>query len=158
MELRVGRHTILVDDDFVLPEGCYISVSRDHNTWYASLFARGRTTGKYVCRLHSFIMGTRECVDHKNRNGLDNRRENLRVASRTQNMVNSKKKNLGSTSSRFKGVCWMPKIGKWYARICVHGRRIFLGSYSEETHAAYAYDVAARNMVGEFANTNFGER
>lgn len=96
-----------------------------------------------------------QVVDHKNHNGLDNRRDNLRVATVGQNMANLRKKR--GTSSRFKGVSAVPRahdIG-WCARIKINNRSKHLGYYDTEEEAAAAYDIAAVACHGEeFAMTN----
>jgi hypothetical protein len=93
--------------------------------------------------------------DHHNGNGLDNRRANLRPATREENSRNSRKKR-SPTSSRFKGVRKHKR--RWYASIWVGGRGIHLGSFTDEREAAAAYDQAARYHFGEFACANFPRR
>jgi hypothetical protein len=107
--------------------------------------------------LHTFIMG-HASADHINGNGLDNRRSNLRPATRSQNMGNTRKTR---GSSRFKGVKWRADRGKWSAQIMVNRQAARLGTFTSEVEAALAYDKAARAGWGEFAALNFpgpGER
>ena len=94
-------------------------------------------------------------VDHINGNGLDNRRENLRICTHAQNMQNTGKH--ASNTSGFKGV-FLDKTCKsktWRAQIRIPGHRISLGSFTDPESAARAYDAKARELHGEFANTNF---
>jgi hypothetical protein len=93
-------------------------------------------------------------VDHRNNDGLDNRRDNLRLATRSQNMYN-KLKTKSKTSSRFIGVSFDKSRRKWEARIYYQGRKIWLGRFDSEIDAALAYDEAARKYHGEFARLNF---
>jgi hypothetical protein len=93
-------------------------------------------------------------VDHINGNGLDNRKANIRTATYTQNSCNRKKANK-DTWSQYKGVTFNAKRKKWKARIQVHGRKIYLGSFNAETNAAKAYDKAAKKYHKEFAALNF---
>jgi len=89
--------------------------------------------------------------DHINRNGLDNRKANLRPATHTQNVWNRRKFKPYSRS-KYKGV---DDMKRWRARIRVNGKRIYLGSFKTELDAAHAYDKAARKYHREFASLNF---
>jgi hypothetical protein len=89
-----------------------------------------------------------ECVDHINGDGLDNRRENLRLATHAQNMHNSQKPI--NNSSGYKGVDWSKGDGKWRARIAVNGKRKGLGLYNTPEAAHEAYQRAAKELHGEF--------
>lgn len=91
--------------------------------------------------------------DHINGNGLDNRRSNLRVVSKSQNQANSATSRSGT--SRYKGVSWDKTRGKWCAQIKVDGKQTSLGRFTVETDAAHAYDVAAIEAWGEYARPNF---
>ena len=96
-------------------------------------------------------------VDHINGNGLDNRRENLRLATHAQNMYN-RPKIKSKTSSPFIGVYFDNRIPKWTAKIRFQGKRIYLGSFKSEIDAAKAYDAAALKYHGQFAKLNFSEK
>jgi hypothetical protein len=91
-------------------------------------------------------------VDHVDGNGLNNRLANLRPCSHSQNMHNapSHKDNL---YSKWKGVSFDPKakVMKWYARLYVNGKSLWLGSFKDEREAAEAYIFAALEHHGEFA-------
>jgi hypothetical protein len=132
--------------------------------WY--LYRDPRTGRKYAVReeggatvrLHRWLLNTNatEDVDHKNGDGLDNRRENLRTATAAQNTYNARKRTLGT--SKYKGVnkddggrCGMI----WRSRIRVDRKLIHLGRFGTEEEAARAYDEAARQRFGKFACVNF---
>ena len=103
--------------------------------------------------LHRVILNApaRVKVDHINRDTLDNRRENLRLASDAGNCQN---RTLAKNNrSGFKGV--RRDRGKWRAIIHTAGRWIHLGHYSKAEEAARAYDLAAIKFYGEFASPNF---
>jgi hypothetical protein len=106
--------------------------------------------------MHSFLLGgsTRSFqIDHVNGNGLDNRRENLRRCS-TSEQARNRPKQLNARS-RFKGVWWSKTAEKWQSSIMLSGKSVHLGIFDEEVSAAVAYDRAAREHFGEFARTNF---
>ena len=93
-------------------------------------------------------------IDHINHNSLDNRKANLRPATRTQNIWHRKKFKKPSRS-RYKGIDWLKTQNRWRARIRVNGKRIYLGSFDNQISAAKAYDDAAKRYHGQFAVPNF---
>jgi hypothetical protein len=92
-------------------------------------------------------------VDHRNRNGLDNQRHNLRVATHTQNRVNSGPRS--DNRSGFKGVSFCKARNKWQAGLNSKRKYKFLGYFVSPEEAARAYDAAAKSLWGEFAFLNF---
>lgn len=93
-------------------------------------------------------------VDHINRDKLDNRRTNLRLATKSQNEQN-KTKRRANTTSRFKGVVKMSGRKKcWRATITEDGYNIHVGTFYTEKEAAIAYNQAAYARWGEFAVLN----
>ena len=91
-------------------------------------------------------------IDHINRNKLDNRRCNLRIATRSQN--NANRKSFTNSKSQYKGVLKSKKTGWWEAAIRKDGTQIHLGSYETEIAAASAYNDYARKMWGKYAVLN----
>ena len=89
-------------------------------------------------------------VDHKNHNGLDNRRQNLRIATKQQNMFNLPKTNL---TTGFRGVT--KKGSLFTARVSSEKERLYLGVFNTAEEAALAYDIKAKELQGEFAILNF---
>ncbi|MBN1795600.1 MAG: HNH endonuclease [Sedimentisphaerales bacterium] len=93
-------------------------------------------------------------VDHKNRNTMDNRKVNLRIATARQNVWNSiRGKNAGK--SKYKGVRWVKSFNKWQVILYIQGRRKSFGFFEDEEAAARAYDSAAKKHRGDFAYLNF---
>jgi hypothetical protein len=126
------------------------------STWFAvdsgkTFYAVRSVLGKFEA-MHRVILGLtgEERVDHENRNGLDNRRENLRACNASQNGANADLR--ADNTSGFKGVTG--RNGKWVARISAHGEKIYLGTFSCPYDAADAYDNAAIKHFGEFALLN----
>jgi hypothetical protein len=144
----------LVDDeDFERVSKYKWSVNIKRGKKYAQAHVEGETI-----ELHRLIMrltrGDGKEVDHINVDGgLDCRKINLRLATRSQNAAN-RPKNRGTYSSIYKGVYEKTRT-RWIAHIKVMGKTIWLGSYKTEEEAARAYDRAAIKYFGEFAYTNF---
>lgn len=141
---------VIVDDrnyDRVMAEGKWSAIE-DGNCMYAK-----RTRPDTL--MHRFILNAAkgEKVDHRNINGLDNREENLRMCTTSQNMANSRKHI--NSASKYKGVCPNKLQGGWYSTICCDGKRKRLGSFETQEEAARAYDKKAKELFGEFANLNF---
>lgn len=107
--------------------------------------------------MHRILMDAPEsfCVDHINGNGLDNRKQNLRLCSTSENAKN-KRKTDRKKSSHYKGVYKFDgyKNKKWIAKIILDGESKWLGNFREEAAAAVAYNFAAEKYFGEFAKFN----
>jgi len=106
--------------------------------------------------MHRFILcifDFKVKVDHRDHNGLNNQRCNLRQATNQQNSRHQRK-TIRNTSG-FKGVSWVKYKCKWSARIWTSDKRVFLGYFNDKVAAAKAYDRAAKKYHGKFALTNF---
>jgi hypothetical protein len=122
------------------------------NTGYAFCILEGKPIS-----MHAFIMGRRDGleIDHKDRNGLNNQRDNLRWATRSQNAANMPKRK-STSPSKYKGVYHRPKCTKqWVAIICKDRKHEFLGYFHTEHGAARAYDKRAAEVFGVYACFNF---
>lgn len=120
---------------------------------HASSQRRGSEPSKIY--LHRFLMDApKGClVDHANGDRLDNRRSNLRVASKAQNAANSRLST--KNTSGFRGVYWDRSRCKWHGQITIAGKVTFLGYFQTAIEGAMAYDRAARIVHGAFARLNF---
>lgn len=101
--------------------------------------------------LHRLLMGAKpgQDVDHINGNKMDNRRANLRLASRRQNAANSP-----ARKGKFKGVHRHTQNGNWIAQMRYGGKTHHLGVFETELEAALAYDRKALEVHGQFARLN----
>lgn len=143
VSLAKGRGVAVIDaDDVGLVSVRSWSLSNSGRAW----------GGPRVGLMHRVIMEPPPgaVIDHINCDPLDNRRSNLRLATRAQNARN---RNRASGRSRFKGV-HKGEGGRWSAQISVNGKNRRAGCYLTEEEAAQAYDAAALELHGEFARTN----
>lgn len=147
-----GRFAIVSDEDAerVLAFGWYLGA----NGYVARRRRKSEAPGGRLVYLHRFVLGLSEKrkpeVDHVSGDPLDNRRSNLRKATRSQNVANSRTR----ASRRYKGASFDAERGLWIASICVERRQIALGRFVSETDAARAYNDAAVTYFGEFARLN----
>lgn len=154
IRLTQGYSAIVDDEDAELAQLHWQVLYQGEN----SIYARGATKGadRKSVLLHRIILGRvlgralvrGEEVDHIDGNGLNNRRSNLRLASRTQN--NQNKRRYCNNRSGYKGVHWNKQRGKWQADIRVNGKLKYLGRYSLPEDAYAAYCVAAATYFGNF--------
>jgi len=115
----------------------------------ANGYPRTNISGKPI-RLHKLILPDALVVDHKNRDKLDNTRDNLRETTKKQNTQNCDKKP--SNTSGYKGVS--RKGTSWIAQISFNGVSIHLGSFVSAEDAAREYNKHALKIQGEFAVLN----
>lgn len=133
------------------------------NKWYIDKRGYARRTykinGSLITEmLHQIVLhlpnGSPLMVDHINGNRLDNRRENLRVATKAQNGHNQGIQR--TNTSGYKGVTFHSGrgLGKWVAQIRVNGKRIHIGVFDDIHIAAHEYNKACIKYHGEFARLN----
>jgi hypothetical protein len=147
IELAKGYFAFLDDDDYEkLSKYCWYLGGNGHGGLYVARKTQGTTI-----YMHREILGSPDSlIDHINRNGLDNRKSNLRLCTRSQNLYNRCK--TVKNKCGYKGV---RKIYKgWQANIWLNGKQIYLGHYSTAKDAAIAYNEAAKKYHGEFALLN----
>ncbi len=145
IKLTRGKVALVDDEDFIWLNHHNWHAVWDYSNWYA-VRHRG-------IRMHREIMKAEKGqeVDHKDGNGLNNQKENLRPATRMQNARNTKKHS--NSKSRFKGVWLHPTSKRWQARITVNKERIHLGFFAKEQDAAAAYNVAVQKYHQDFGCT-----
>jgi HNH endonuclease len=151
-----GKHAtrpfVMIDDDD------YESMSG--YCWHAhkvgrSVYARCHNTESTPRRLYMHRLLLKApvgvMVDHVNGDGLDNRRDNIRLCDKSQNNANQQKTR---GSSLYKGAYWCPRHSRWRAFIKADGKAQCLGYFKREEDAALAYNFAAMEKFGDFARLN----
>lgn len=122
------------------------------NLWYAyRITGRIKRTNTQVQWLHHFIQGIKSQTDHRDANGLNNQKSNLRLCNHSQNAANRRLNSNNSTG--FKGVTFYR--GKFIVQLGRRGPGKWIGSFDSSQEAAKAYDNAAAKRFGEFAKLNF---
>lgn len=141
------RTAVVDDEDYELVMAHNWHAFRNHERgWYA----RTKIKGARVF-LHNLLLGVKS-VDHRDGDGLNNTRVNLRPATARQNSRN--RRPLTGRTSVYKGV-YLHRPGWYRALIGLNGRQKHLGCFRDETDAARAYDAAAKELYGEYARLNF---
>lgn len=156
IELTQGYKALVDDED-------YEYLSQFKWRYHGDGYAVGANKKVSYLNMHRIILERKlgreltkdENTDHRDLDKLNNTRDNLRLATQSQNMANVSKHP--NTSSRFKGVGWHKNTGKWQARITVKGKNTHLGLFYDEEEAAKVYDRQALLAFGEFAYLNFPE-
>jgi hypothetical protein len=153
IELTKGEFALVSDKDFArLNQWSWYCQSAGCGKKYAAR-RESRASGHKLVLMHNVVMGSRPGkVDHINRNGLDNRRRNLRLHNGQHENMRNQRARTGTSS--FKGVSRRSDGKKWVATITVDGERIHIGSFESEREAAIAYDTHARSLHGRFSSTN----
>ena len=151
--LTQGQHAMVDAQDYERVSRCKWCLSRTGNQLYAQRRCRGKTI-----RMHQFIMNPPKgmVVDHIDGNGLNNRRDNLRICTPQQNAWNHKRRKEPDASSQYIGVHrYKDRLDKWYVKIQCAGAGTYLGPFDSEIEAARARDRLAIQLFGEYARLNF---
>lgn len=151
ISLTKGKFALVDDSDFdIVSKYKWHAELHMKTHWYAFAQIKRKPTS-----LHRFLLQPMkgEEVDHRNGNGLDNRKSNLRTVKHAQNMWN--KRMYKNNHSGFKGVYAVSRgLKKWRARITILGKKISLGYFYDPFTAQLVYKKAARKYFGEFAYQN----
>lgn len=149
----MGMHAIVnaADLDLIAPFKWFAILSR--RTHYAQACERLGNGRQRSILMHRLILGAPagSLVDHRDGNGLNNRRSNIRLCDHRENGLNRGPNR--ESASQYKGV-WCRK-NRWKAAIQISGKTIHLGTFATEEDAARAYDAKALELHGEFARLNF---
>ena len=144
--LSQGKFALVDDGDY--------EALRIHRWSLSHGYAARKVNGRQLF-MHRAILNPPpgQKIDHRNGDGLDNQRSNLRLATQAQNSQNQGKQS--GTSSQFRGVTFHRPSQKWTAQIRVNGKLEYLGTFASEADAARHYDDRAAEAWGEYARLNF---
>jgi len=154
IELSFGKIAIVDAEDYErLSIYKWCAVMRKGEPFYAKTVS----PEGWLISMHRLIMNAPRgmLVDHRDHNGLNNRKGNLRICTKAQNTHN--RRGVKGSSSRHKGVHWDKQHNKYRAVIVHKAKRYNLGRFDDEDDAGRAYDKKARELFGEFAYLNFPE-
>ena len=150
--LTHGRIALVDDIDYERLSYYKWKAHQDHGrpTYYAMANIKNKRIS-----MHSLIIPVPKGkqTHHINHDGCDNRRCNLEIVTVAQNQWNQQKQ-IRKTSSQYKGVSWHIRDKRWRAKIKLHGIYYWLGYFKSEEEAAIAYNWAAIQKYGKFANLN----
>jgi hypothetical protein len=151
IELTQGKVALVDDADYECLNRLKWYAVCNHGHYYAY---REMSKDKFML-MHRLILNAPAglFVDHRDGDGLNNQRDNLRLATNSQNLFNRGKTKLNT--SGYKGVSWNDRKKRWMVRVEANGQSHFVGYFDDPEEAASAYDVAARELHGEFAFLNF---
>ncbi len=147
--LTQGKVALISKSDWPLVSRYPWYAHRQQYTWYA----RTNSGPSGSISLHRLILPGKALVDHIDRNGLNNTRENLRPLTQQSNTINSGKQR--NNTSGYIGVDWSKQHKKFRARLKVDGSSHYLGLYCTAAEAAIAYDRAWTEWAGELGAYNF---
>lgn len=149
IELTQGQFAVIDKQDIDLVCGSSWFAIKAKNTYYAMRAYKKNEEKSGNVFMHRIILQTTQLVDHKDGNGLNNSRSNLRPCTYSQNQWN-RKLNKNSTSG-FKGVSFYKPSGRWLACIRANKEYIHLGYFDTPEEASLAYYEAAIYLHGNFA-------
>jgi len=152
IELTRGLFATVSDEDYEELSKYKWGVLSSKGIFYATRWGKTEDGKRFHILMHSVILHGAKMTDHINGNTLDNRRENLRECTPSQNQANKHKRN--AFTSRYKGVAFYEKYGCWRAQICKNRKVMHIGYFVSEAEAARKYDEKAKELFGEYAHLN----
>lgn len=153
---KYGAMACLYDDaDHELISKYKWRVQKGRNTFYAVTYIRdGVRKYRSSYGMHQLLVSVEKgkCRDHKNRNGLDNRRENLRISTIQENNRNATIQRNNTTG--YRGVDYNKNHKLFRARVNINRKSVYCRYFKTKEEAALAYNEAAKIHFGEYANLN----
>lgn len=150
--LTQGKYAVVDEDDYEKLSKHKWFATKDKKTFYARRMMVG-AQGRRMVMMHRVILNYygKMQIDHINGNGLDNRKENIRICTPSQNQRNRNKS--ANKTSIYKGVS-RTKYGTWHAYFRYNGKQINLGAYNKEEDAAQKHNTIAILLWGKYAKLN----
>lgn len=146
---RYGQQVCLVDEeDFEHLSKFKWHLLQNSKTFYANTIIDGKTV-----KMHRLIMNakTGEFIDHRDHNGINNCRSNLRICTRSQNSMNGTR---STNRHGYKGIYYKKSHRRFVATVKVNGKTKYFGGYKTAREAAISYNENAVKYYGEFASLN----
>lgn len=159
IELTQGKFALVDDEDFEYLNQYKWFAAKQKYTYYAYRNSPRINGKQHKIIMHRVIMKLDSndlIVDHKDHDGLNNVKSNLRLCNNSQNGAN-RIKSVGF-SSKYKGVSWHKIKMKWQCKITFSHKRLFLGYFKTEIEAAISYNNAAISHFGKYAHLNIIEQ
>ena len=152
IKLTQDKYVLVDDEDYAMLDKYDWHAKRTPKTFYAARQIREKNGKQTTLRMHRFLINApkESEVDHKDGNGLNNQKFNLRLATHSQNMMN-KSKQVRNTSG-FKGVSWDKTHKKWQAYITLNRIQKNLGYFKSKQEAHQARSGATPVYHKEFAH------
>lgn len=153
IQLTQGQVALVDDEDYEELSKYKWFAHKHRNTYYVHRNSSRKNPPRKLISMHRIVMNAQpeQQVDHINGDGLDNRKENLRFCTNSQNQWN---RHATYGTSIYKGVSWSNPHNKWVAQIKHKGSVFYLGAFEDDISAARAYNEAAIKLFGEFAKLN----
>lgn len=154
IQLTRGKVALVDDEDYERVSQVHWCLDKGVNTFYARTYKRiGKK--KISIRMHRLILNAPKGmeVDHKDGNGLNNQKENIRLCTHAENQQN--KQTQKNNTSGYIGVQWSEDKKRWVVYLTVNKKQKYFGSFRDKVEAAKAHDKATLKYRGEFAFLNF---
>jgi hypothetical protein len=156
IQLTQGKVALVDDEDFdYLNQWKWYAKKCSKNGIFYAVRCITINNKNFAIYMHRFILNNNDSkmhTDHRNGTTLDNRKENIRICTASQNSIN--KKINSRNKSGYKGISFCNRSKRFVAEICLNGKRYYLGQFIDRKEAAKAYNIGAIKFHGEFAKLN----
>jgi len=151
-----GLECIVDDEDYdeLIKYNWHPKIYLKDNVCYAAMWNHGHpiTIHIFIMKYHEHNINNQD-IDHKDHNGLNNQKENLRICTKSQNHYNTNK-HRGNKTSEYKGVSFDKHRNKWFVQLKFDNKNIYIGRFDKEKDAGLAYNKKAIEVYGDYAHLN----